>query len=67
MHKAELVKRQKGIEARFNDLTEQKQNIVEELYRLQGEHRLLVELINNYPEEGKPNGPKSRRAEKLAN
>jgi hypothetical protein len=33
---------------RFNDLSEQKNNIVDEMRCLQGEHRLLIKLINEW-------------------
>jgi predicted nuclease with TOPRIM domain len=46
-----------AIETSFNELTEQKTDIDSELIRLQGEYRLVDELIKNYKvKETKKNG-----------
>jgi len=41
------LERKAAIEKRFSDLDSQKEQIVTEMVRLQGEHRLICELIEN--------------------
>lgn len=45
MNKKELSEKLVALEAKFNELQEQRNNASEELLRLQGEHRALSLLV----------------------
>lgn len=52
-----LQAKQLAIETNFNELTKQKQDIDTELVKLQGEYRVITELIEaNKPKESEKNG-----------
>lgn len=46
MSKEDLLQKKVAIEQRFEELVKTKSEADDEMKRLQGEHRLLVELIN---------------------
>lgn len=46
MNKKQLMKRLQEIEASFNTLSEQKTQAEDEMKRLQGEHRVVTDLIS---------------------
>jgi hypothetical protein len=50
MDKETLLHRKTDVEQRFKELTANKVTIDEELARLQGEHRLLVDLLKDAEE-----------------
>lgn len=57
MDKISLEEKKLAIETSFNELSKQRAEIDSELLRLQGEYRLLEELIvNNKAKEAKKNG-----------
>lgn len=51
MDKESLVKRRDDVEAKFEQQTTTREDTSQELLRLQGEYRLLTELINNLEED----------------
>lgn len=61
MDKAVLEERRQQSEQRFNELERQKTTISEEMNRLQGEYRVLGELIDNLNKK-EEDGSKPRRA-----
>ena len=48
MTKDDLIARQQKSETKFDELTQQAQDIQVELNRLQGEYRILTEQIDNW-------------------
>jgi len=53
MNLKSLEDKKLAIETSFNELTQKKTDIDAELIRLQGEYRLVEELIKNYKETKK--------------
>lgn len=51
MKKDDIEAKQKVLESRFNELQKQRNDIDEELFRLQGEHRGLASLLLELNEE----------------
>lgn len=61
MTRDELQQKQAVIQARFNELTKQKDEINQQLLQLKGSFDTLGELITNYPTEEVDSGRKPRR------
>lgn len=47
MHEEDLLRRKAEIEQRFTELDKNKQDIEAEQHRLQGEHRLVVDIYDS--------------------
>jgi hypothetical protein len=53
MDKESLVKRKQEVEDRFNTLSSQRAETDAEQLRLQGEYRILKDLLEQFEQEGK--------------
>lgn len=61
MSKDDLENRKAAIQVRFDELANTKVNVEDEMRRLEGEHRLIVELL----EAVEPGGDNNKRMRKV--
>lgn len=54
MDRDTLLRRKSAIEERFNELAKTKSDSEAEMNRLEGEHRLVLDLLNDVPVIEKP-------------